>query len=78
MKTEFGWTVNGSLRRYDKERNQCYLISLCQNDSILVKLFTQYINRICSASSTDNCKEMSMEDKKVLAVPDNTIQVVDG
>ena len=78
VKTKFGWTLNGPLWRYGKERKQCYLISSCKNDDILEKQFKQYINRDFCDSATGNCKAMSIEDKKALAVLDDTAKLVDG
>ena len=66
MKIKFGWTLNGPLGRYGKERRQCYLIPSCENDDLLEKQFKQYINRDFCESTVDNCKEMSMEDKRAL------------
>ena len=78
MKTKFGWTLYGPLGRYDKERKHCYLISSCKNDVMLENLFKQYINRDFCESTADSCTEMSMEDKRALAVLDDTAKIVDG
>ena len=78
VKTKFGWTLNGPLGRYGKERKQCYLIPSCENDDMLKKQFKQYINRDFCESTADSCKAMSMEDKKALAVLEDTAKLVDG
>ena len=78
VKTKFGWTLNGPLGRYGKEHKQCYLVPSYENDDMLEKQFKQYINRDFCESTTDNCKTMSMEDKKALAVLDDTAKLVDG
>ena len=78
VKTKFGWTLNGPLGRYGTERKHCYLIPSCENDDLLEKQFKQYINRDFCESTVDNCKEMSMEDKRALAVLEDTAKLVDG
>ena len=78
VKTKFGWTLNGPLGRYGKERKQCYLIPSCENDDMLEKQFKQYINRDFCESTAYSCKAMSMEDKKALAVLEDTAKLVDG
>ena len=78
VKTKFGWTLNGPLGRYGKEHKQCYLIPSCENDDMLEKQFKQYINSDLFESTAENCKAMSMEDKKALAVLEDTAKLVHG
>lgn len=80
VRTIFGWALNGPLGRFDGEGNHCHFARTQHNDDDdkLDEQLCQYFNHEFNESSSDTSKGMSVQDKRALAVFEDTLKFADG
>ncbi len=84
VKTKFGWTLNGPLRRINSHIRreseweiQCHFLTSNSDDSLEQQL-KRYMNYEFSDSASNNQKSMSVEDRRALEVFEESVTLIDG
>ena len=77
VRTKFGWTLNGPMRRLEAKGKHCYHLN-SSHDDLLNEQLRKYFNQEFNESFADENKMMSVEDKKAMSVFEESVQIVDG
>ena len=78
VKTKFGWTLNGPMGRFGQSGKQCHYIRTSQSEDLISKQLDQIFNFKLNESLADLKTGVSQEDKKVLSVFEESVQLKDG